>query len=122
VITAHGVVGKTVSVGESSTIVHMINDVNFRLGVRFQKSRHIGVLEPMSDQMGVVKEIPKTVDIEINEAVLTSGFSDIFPKGLPVGYVHKIQEIKNSIHKNVVIKFYVDINTLEEVFVVRKMK
>lgn len=122
VITSDGVVGKTISVGETSTIVHMINDVNFRMGVRLQNSRHTGILEPMTDQMGLIKEIPKTIKISLDEQVLTSGFSDIFPKGLPVGYVYQIQEIDNSIYKNIVVKFYVNINTVEEVFVVRKKK
>ncbi len=119
VITNNGVIGKTISVGETSTIVHLINDVNFRLGIRFQNSRQHGILEPMTDQTGLVKEIPKTTVVKINEQILTSGFSDIFPKGFPVGYVYEIQEIKNSIYKNIVIRFYVNINTLEEVFVVK---
>lgn len=122
VITSRGIVGKTIAVGETSTVVHMLNDVNFRLGVRFQNSRHTGVLEPRNDQMGLIKEIPKTTEIEIDEQVLTSGFSDIFPKGIPVGYVIKIEEIKNSTYKNVVIKFYVNVNTIEEVFIVRKQQ
>ena len=122
VITTKGVVGKTISVGETTSTVQMINDVNFRLGIRFQNSRHIGILEPMTDQMGLIKEIPKTTEILIDEQVLTSGFSDIFPKGLPVGYVYKIEEIENSIYKNIIIKFYVNVNTVEEVFIVRKQK
>ena len=119
VVTCNGVLGKTIAVGESSTTVHMINDVNFRLGIRFQNSRQYGILTPLTDQTGLVKEIPKTTVVKNNEQVLTSGFSDIFPKGFPVGYVTEIQEIKNSIYKNIVIRFYVNINTLEEVFVVK---
>lgn len=120
VITSQGVVGKTISVGEKTTIVHLITDVNFRMGVRFQNSRHTGVLEPMTDLMGIIREIPKTTTIELGEMVLTSGFSDIFPNGLPVGTVYEIEEMANSTYKNVVIKFYVNINTVEEVFIVRK--
>lgn len=122
VITNRGIVGKTVSVGESSTTIHLINDVNFRLGVRLQESRHIGILEPMNDHTGLLNEIPKTVSIKINEQVLTSGFSDIFPKGFPVGEVIEIHDIPNSIYKNVVLKFFVDVNRVEEVFVIKGNK
>ncbi len=118
VVSTEGLVGKTISVGKTATIVHLINDVNFRVGVRLQLSRHSGVMEPMTDQAGLIKEIPKTVDIEIGEAVLTSGFSDIFPEGFPVGKVVKIENIKNSIYQNAVVRFNVDINKVEEVFII----
>jgi len=119
VVSIEGLVGKTVSVGKTASIVHLINDVNFRAGVRLQLSRHSGILEPMSDQTGLIKEIPKTVDIEIGEEVLTSGFSDIFPEGFPVGRVVKIENIKNSIYQNAVVRYNVDINKVEEVFIIK---
>lgn len=119
VVTTKGVLGKTISVGDNTSVVHLINDVNFRMGVRLQKSRHSGILEPMTDRAGLIKEIPKTTEVEIGEEVLTSGFSDIFPKGFPVGTITQIQDIENSIYKNAVVKFYVNVNTVEEVFVVK---
>jgi len=120
VVTTQGIIGKTVSVSKNSTTVHLINDVNFRMGVRLQKSRHSGVLEPMTDRTGLIMEIPKTTPVEIGEDVLTSGYSDIFPKGFPVGKVEEVREVENSIYKNAVIKFNVNVNTVEEVFVVKR--
>ncbi|MBN2279419.1 MAG: rod shape-determining protein MreC [Candidatus Marinimicrobia bacterium] len=120
VITNQGVIGKTISVGPKTTVVHLLNDVNFRMGIRLQNSRHSGILEPMTDRAGLIKEIPKTTPVSVGEEVITSGYSDIFPKGFPVGKVVEIQEIKNSIYKNAVIKFNVNINTVEEVFVIKK--
>lgn len=120
VFTTRGIIGKTISVSEKTTTVHLINDVNFRMGVRLQRSRHSGVLEPMTDRAGLIKEVPKTTPVSIGEAVLTSGYSDIFPKGFPVGKVDQIQEVENSIYKNIVVKFNVNVNTVEEVFVIKK--
>ena len=119
VVTTRGVIGKTVSVGKKTTTVHLINDVNFRMGVRLQNSRHSGILKPMTDRAGLIMEIPKTTPVEIGENVLTSGSSDIFPKGFPVGKVEEIREVENSIYKNAVVKFNVNVNTVEEVFIVK---
>ena len=92
------------------------------MGVRLQKSRHSGILEPMTDRTGLIMEIPKTTPVEIGEEVLTSGFSDIFPKEFPVGKVEEIRKVENSIYKNAVIKFNVNVNTAEEVFIIKSVK
>ncbi len=122
VLNTKGVVGKTLAVGEKTTVVHLINDINFRLGVRLQQARYNGILEPMSDHSGLIKEIPKTTEIQIGEEVITSGFSDVYPKGLPVGKVVKVETIPNSIHKNAVVRYYVDVNTIEELFIIKENK
>jgi rod shape-determining protein MreC len=64
-----------------------------------------------------VREISKTAAIQTGEKVVTSGYSDIYPPGLVIGEVIEIESSENDIYQVAVIHPYLDINTVEEVFV-----
>lgn len=119
VISQHGIVGKTVSIGQNNTIVQIFLDVNFRLGVKFQVSRVYGIMRWHPDGYGEVREIPKTAVIYPGEKVLTSGYSEIYPPNILVGEVLEIRQSASELFQIAVIKPSVSLNALEEVFVVR---
>jgi len=53
--------------------------------------------------------------------VVTSGFSDFFPKGIPVGEVIGIQDERASFHKIVSVKMHNDLSSLLNVFIITKI-
>ncbi len=118
VLTADGVVGKTISVGKSTSTVQLINDINFRIGVRFQNSRTLGLLRPLPNDMAEIVEIPKTINVIKGEQIFTSGLSDVFPANIPVGEVVEIINLPNSMYKNIIVKPFVKVNSIEKVFVI----
>jgi rod shape-determining protein MreC len=50
--------------------------------------------------------------------VITSGFGQIFPKGIPIGIVQSVGEVDVNIYKQIEVRPFVDFDTLEEVMVV----
>ena len=54
-----------------------------------------GNIKIKQDNLFEIWEIPKTTNVSVNERVLTSGFSDIFPSNLFVGKVVKIIDEPN---------------------------
>ena len=87
VIIPEGVIGKTILVGKSTSLVQLITDVNYRASVRIFPSGSIGILRYLRDDICEVREIQKNAEIKLGDAVLTSGFSDIYPSNLKIGNV-----------------------------------
>ena len=87
VVNTDGVVGKTISVGSSSVMVQLMTDYSFRLSVKIERSGTVGILHWRDNDKFEVWEIPRAIEVEIGDRIVTSGYSDIFPPNLPVGTV-----------------------------------
>lgn len=118
VITPDGIVGKTVLVSEKSTLVQLISDVNFRISVRIFPSGTDGILRWKGDQYCDIREVHLNADVNIGDQVVTSGFSDIFPKGLKVGTVTEVIGERGQFQKFVSAKIDNDLGSLMNVFVI----
>ena len=118
VIIPEGVIGKTILVGKSTSLVQLITDVNYRASVRIFPSGSIGILRYLRDDICEVREIQKNAEIKLGDAVLTSGFSDIYPSNLKIGNVIEIQDEISSFQKIVKVRVSSNIGSLLNVFVV----
>ncbi|MFQ6616555.1 MAG: rod shape-determining protein MreC [Fidelibacterota bacterium] len=115
-----GIVGKTVSAGNRSSVVQLLTDYNFRASVKLENSGTVGILRWKQKDSFEVWEIPRTVQVQVGERIVTSGFSDIFPENLPVGKVTGFRDSPELLHKVVTGRPYTDFTALENVFAVRK--
>ncbi len=118
VLTPEGIIGKTVQVGQSSSLVQSISDNNFRLSVRIMPSGAVGILRWHSNSMCKVYEVQKNVEINIGDRVITSGFSKIYPPKLPVGVVSGVYDERGSYQKVVNVEIQSDFESIQNVFVV----
>lgn len=63
-------------------------------------------------------EIPKHTNVTEGDTVITSGFSTIFPKGIPVGLVEAVKTRSGSYSYDITVQLFNDPTTLNYVFVV----
>ena len=118
VLTAKGVIGKTIQSGKTASIVQLITDINYRISVRILPSGATGILRWVGNEKGQVREVQKNVEINIGDKVITSGFSDIYPAGLPVGLVAGVFDERGSYQKDVIVSLPTDLNAFQYAFVV----
>jgi rod shape-determining protein MreC len=118
VLTPKGVIGKTVEVGGHSSIVQLITDINYRLSVRILPSGATGILRLIKNGKAQIREVQKNVKINIGDKVVTSGFSDIYPSGLPVGSVSGVFDDRGSFQKIVNLKLPNNTSSFQNVFVI----
>ena len=118
VLTPDGVIGKTIESGSKASIVQLISDANFRLSVRILPSGATGILRFMKGNTAQIREVQKNVDINIGDKVVTSGFSDIYPSGLPVGKVEGVYEDRSSFQKMINVALPNDMSSFQYVFVI----
>ena len=118
-VTAQGLVGKILQVDENRSIAELLLDRNFRVSAMVQRSRVSGIIKWMEGENVVLAEVPKLSDVKVDDLVITSGLSFIFPGGLAVGKVVDIKEEKKGMFMAITIRPAVDFTKLEEVFVIR---
>ena len=118
VLTPNGIIGKTIQVGNESSIVQSISDNNFRLSVRIMPSGAVGILRWYDNNLCKIYEVQKNVNINIGDRVITSGFSKIYPPKLPVGIVSGVYDERGSYQKVVNVEIQSDFESIQNVFVV----
>jgi len=118
-VTAQGLVGKILQVSKNHSILELLLDRNFRVSAMVQRSRVSGIVKWIEGENVVLAEVTKRSDVKVDDLVITSGLSFIFPGGLAVGKVIDIEEEKIGMFMAITIKPAVDFTRLEEVFVIR---
>lgn len=118
VITPSGIIGKISVVNNNSSVVQLISDPDFRIGVRFLPSGATGILRWRINNICDVREVYKNSIINVGDRVITSGLSDIFPTGLPVGIVSSVADDRSKFQKIVSVKFEENLSSIMHVFVI----
>lgn len=117
VITPKGLVGKVLMANRDFSEVLLLDDVNFRIAVRFLGSRSEGIASG-TGQGVTVRYVPKDVEIIKGDWVITSGLDGIFPEGILVGYVSEVRE--KEFFREVSLKTSQDLKGLEFVAVLSR--
>jgi rod shape-determining protein MreC len=116
VITAEGIVGKVLLVYQNVSQVLLISDQSSGVGAILEKTRLQGVLRGTANGEVVLERVMSDEDVPVGETVLTSGGDQIFPKGLPVGTVAKVDKGK-ELFLSIKIRPAASLSRLEEVLV-----
>lgn len=89
VIDASGVVGIVSVVGPHSSRVISLFNPHFRLSCKLKRSDSFGSLvwDGRDPEVALLEELPRHTVYSPGDTVVTSGYSAVFPPGLPVGIV-----------------------------------
>jgi rod shape-determining protein MreC len=119
VITHKGLVGRVERVNPTSAKVRLINDLNSSVGVRLQtESRTTGVLRGQSQgNLMVITYIPQTDEVQAGDVVITSGLGEVFPEGLVVGKVARVERKDADPFQAAVVEPAVEMDKLERLYV-----
>ena len=117
VITAEGLVGYVFRLTNNFSDILTILDHNNRIDGIVQRIRAHGIVEGHSKGRCIMKYMNRTEPIILNDLVITSGLGNIYPKGLVVGNVSRIERESQGITQKVEISPAVDFSRLEEVVV-----
>jgi len=126
VLNLHGLVGKIENVFPHRSTVQLMMDPNFRVSALDQRSRVFGIIKPHPGPGSVLKldNVPTREDVRTGDEVVSSGLGGIFPAGVRIGVVSRVEEQTSrktspyyGIFKNIEVKPSVDFNSLEELFV-----
>ena len=117
VVTPRGLVGQVFDVGPSVSQVLLLTDQSSGVGALIQRSRVFGVCRGRHTPNLVMDYIDKDADIKAGDIVVSSGDGGVYPKGIPVGRVARI-EPSGGLLKAAEIRPSVRFGQLEEAFVI----
>lgn len=117
VISAKGLVGYVYRVSDDFADVITILHQDNRVDAIVTRTRSHGIVEGYSNGKGIMKYVTRSEPIAINDQVMTSGLGNIYPKGLKVGTISKIEKESYGITQLVEINPSVDFRRIEEVIV-----
>ncbi len=122
-----GLVGKVIIVNRHTSVVKPITDSSLYIASMFQKSRYNGLIGG-----GIVGYPNYLVMRYINkdainhtgygDIVITSGLGGVYPKGIHIGRVRKIEAKTYKTSMEVLIEPIIDFSRLEYVFILEREK
>ena len=117
VITINGVVGYIYRVTPNYSDILTILDQNNRADAIVARTRSHGIVEGVSKDKCILKYVARTEQVELGDEVITAGLGTIYPKGLKIGRITKIDKENFGITQAIEITPSVNFNKLEEVVV-----
>lgn len=120
VVDRNGVVGIVSNVGPSSARVISLLNPHFRLSCKIKRSEYFGSLVWDGDRPdeALLEELPRHTVFSVGDTIVTSGYSAVFPAGLPVGVVIDNDTDRNQNFFTLRIRLLTDFTTLSNVQVV----
>jgi rod shape-determining protein MreC len=120
VVVSEGLVGYIFRVSKHFSDVLTILDSNNRVDGIVQRTRSHGIIEGFAKGKCLMKYVTRTEPVILNDSVITSGLGNIYPRGLRVGKVTRIERESYGITQYIEISPSVDFGRLEEVIVLIK--
>jgi rod shape-determining protein MreC len=123
VITESGVVGVILNTSPHfSTVISVLNP-KFKLSCKVKYNNYSGPLvwDGKDSQYTDLTELPRHVAFEVGDTIVTSGYSTVFPEGLPVGSIVDSKKQKDDNYNSVKIKLFTNFNNLTKVMIVKNI-
>lgn len=117
VITINGVVGYIHRVTPNYSDILTILDQNNRVDAIVSRTRSHGIIEGISKDKCILKYVARTEQVELGDEVITAGLGTVYPKGLKIGRITKIDKENFGITQAIEITPSVNFNKLEEVVI-----
>lgn len=120
VVDRNGVVGIVSNVGTDCARVISLLNPHFRLSCKIKRSDYFGSLvwDGENPSEALLEELPRHTQFKVGDTIVTSGYSAVFPAGLPVGVVLDDSTDRNQNFFTLRIGLLTDFTTLSNVQVV----
>ena len=117
VLAREGVVGRVVAASPNASRVLLLEDPASGVDAIVQRSRARGILEGGSNGRFRLKYIKPDEELRLGDLVVTSGFDQIFPRGMALGQIVALRAAPDGLFQTAEVLPAVDFGKLAEVLV-----
>lgn len=117
VLSPEGIVGRVVEVMPRAAKVQLVTDPSSSIAALIQRSRVMGLVTGELGTRARMRYLPLMAEVEVGDRVVTSGLGGVFPKGIPVGKIERVDRKGGSFFQEARMSLSVDFSHLEEVLV-----
>jgi len=122
VLVSPGLLGRLTDISWHSSKVLLLVDENSNVDVLIQRTRVQGIARGAGSRGCVLRYVPKIQDVKAGDVVVTSGLSNLFPKGLLVGKVSYVNRVDAGLFSKIYVAPFADLASVEEVMVLAAEK
>lgn len=117
VVSIGGLVGVVIDAGARLCQVRTLRHDGQPVSAMLADSRSVGMLRwDASARVFRLEGLPMYCAVADSEAVITSGYGGVFPKGIPIGMVQAMREDSTTLVKEILVAPATDFDRVEEVF------
>lgn len=122
VINSKGVIGITEESSKNYTRVKSILNYNSSINARLKNTHFFGSLTWNGKDYNIVQlqDVPRQAPLQVGDTIETDGKSAIFPEGILIGTIKKVNR-NNTINTSVDVKLFNDMSNLGYVNIVKNL-
>lgn len=119
VINSDGLIGQVSIASRNYSQILPYSNSLFRVSARIQESRAYGIVSWIADSSRelVMQYVPQTISVEVGQLVETSGFSNQYPPGIPIGTITRIEAGQGVDTQTIYLEAHADLFTVAEAFI-----
>lgn len=121
VVTDRGIVGYVLSVNERYSKVSSLLDIDNMASATLTSTNTFGVLQwdGRSPRKSILHDIPVHTDLTDGDTVVSSGYSLIYPPGIPIGTVSG-RVLRDGVNYDLTVDLFEEFTRLHHVYVVSR--
>lgn len=117
VVAPPGLIGRLVDVSWHVSRVMLFIDENSNIDAIVQRNRTQGIISGAGSRGLVFKYISKTQDVKEGDVIISSGMGGVFPKGMLIGQVSRVDRQDGGLFLKITVAPYTDFSKLEEILI-----
>ncbi len=120
VVNSDGLIGQVILTSENFSQVLPYSHSMFRVSAEIEETRAYGIVSwpGESTRELMLQFIPETIPVEPGQWVYTSGYSNQFPPGIPIGEVTNVETDQGVETQNIYLRAFADLSSVAEAFVI----
>ena len=123
VVTSDGLIGRTIEVSRRTADVLLISDPICRVSARVAPAGAFGIVEgtgpsPAGQAICRMQFVNRNLPVQPGNQVVTAGLGGVFPGGLLIGYVEKVEVDDSGLYQRATVVAHADVGAATYVFVV----
>ncbi len=122
VVSGNGVVGIVYLTSKHFSVIIPILNSKSNISCKIKNNEYFGVMtwEGGSSQYALINDMPRHAEFSVGDTIVTSGHSAVFPRGLPIGTVHNINDSHDGLSYQLKIKLFTDFAKLHDIRIISK--
>ena len=119
VVGPEGVVGSVKAVSNNFAVINSLLHNDMSISAKIKRTEDLGSVQWIGDDFtkASLKFIPRHVNLQPGDTVVTSGFNALFPPGIMIGVIEEIEQSEGSFY-DITIDLAVDFNELAYVYII----
>lgn len=117
VLAPGGVVGQVIHTAEHYSKILLAIAPSSAIDAMIQKNRVRGIIKGAGENGYILQYVLKNADVEVGDHIVTAGIGGLFPAGIPIGRVSKIQKKQRGMFQEIEVQPDIDFQKLEFVFI-----